>query len=128
MIGPLIAGVKKGGNKRTVVERELVDGLIYRLATGCQWASLPKDLSSRSTVNDYLRRWTDDHTFDRIHHALCEKCRELAGREASPIAAILDSQSAESVEKREPHRPAGLRCRQRDQGKEAPSVWKTPPD
>ena len=90
---------KRGGNKRTVNERDVVDGVMYILSTGCQWAALPKDLPPRSTVNDYLRRWDDDRTLDRIHHALYVKCRELAGREASPTAAIIDSQSVKSAEK-----------------------------
>ena len=99
LVGPLIPGAKKGGNKRTVIEREVVNGLMYILSTGCQWASLPRDLPPRSTVNDYFRRWTDDRTLDRVHHTLYEKCRELAGREASPTAAIIDSQSVKSAEK-----------------------------
>jgi Putative transposase of IS4/5 family (DUF4096) len=45
-VGPLIPPAKRGGNKRTVVERSIVDGLMYILSTGCQWASLPKDLPS----------------------------------------------------------------------------------
>ena len=72
---------------------------MYILSTDCQWAALPKDLPARSTVNDYLRRWDDDHTLDRIHHALYVQCLELAGREASPTAAIIDSQSVKSAEK-----------------------------
>src|SRR3712207_8632002 len=60
---------------------------------GCRWAALPKDLPPRSTVNDYLRRWDADRTLDRIHHALYVLCRERAGREASPTAAVIDSQS-----------------------------------
>jgi len=99
LIGPLIPPAKRGGNKRTVNERDIVDGVMYILSTGCQWAALPKDLPPRSTVNDYLRRWDDDGTLDRIHHALYVKCRELAGREASPTAAIIDSQSVKSAEK-----------------------------
>jgi transposase len=99
VVGPLIPPAKLGGNKRTVVEREIVNGLMYVLSTGCQWASLPKDLPPRSTVNDYFRRWDYDGTLDRIHHALYVKCRELAGREASPTAAIIDSQSVKSAEK-----------------------------
>ena len=70
LIAPLIPPAKRGGNKRTVVEREIVNGLMYILSTGCQWASLPKDLPPRSTVNDYFRRWDHDGTLDRIHHAL----------------------------------------------------------
>jgi transposase len=98
-IEPLIPAAKPGGNKRTVVEREVVNGLMYILSTGCQWAQLPKDLPPRSTVNDYFRRWDDDGTLDRIHHALYVQCRELTGREASPTAAIIDSQSVKSAEK-----------------------------
>jgi len=99
LIAPLIPPAKRGGNKRTVIEREIVNGLMYILSTGCQWASLPKDLPPRSTVNDYFRRWDYDGTLDRIHHTLYVKCRELAGREASPTAAIIDSQSVKSAEK-----------------------------
>ena len=90
---------KPGGNRRTVIVRDVVDGVMYILSTGCQWSALPKDLPPRSTVNDYFRRWNDDGTLDRIHHALYVKCRELAEREASPTAAIIDSQSVKSAEK-----------------------------
>jgi transposase len=72
---------------------------MFILSTGCQWASLPKDLPPRSTVNDYFHRWDWDGTLGRIHHALYVKCRELAEREASPTAAIIDSQSVKSAEK-----------------------------
>ena len=50
IIGPLIPPAKRGGNKRTVDERQVVNGLMYILSTGCQWAALPKDLPPRSTV------------------------------------------------------------------------------
>jgi transposase len=90
---------KPGGNKRSIDVRAVVNGVMYILATGCQWAALPKDLPPRSTVNDYLRRWDDDRTLDRIHHALYVLCREQAGRAASPTAAIIDSQSVKSAEK-----------------------------
>src|SRR6201996_1706894 len=99
IIGPLIPRAKRGGNKRTVDEREVVDGLMYILSTGCQWAALPKDLPPRSTVNDYFRRWRDDGTLDRIHHGLYVQCREKAERPASPTAAVIDSQSVKSGEK-----------------------------
>jgi transposase len=99
LIGPLIPRAKPGGNKRMVDVREVVNGLLYVLSTGCQWAALPKDLPPRSTVNDYFRRWDEDGTLARIHHALYVRCRELAGRDASPTAAIIDSQSVKSAEK-----------------------------
>jgi transposase len=99
VIAPLIPPARRGGNKRTVNVREIVNGLMYILSTGCQWAALPKDLPPRSTVNDYFRLWNYDGALDSIHHALYVKCRELAGREASPTAAIIDSQSVKSAEK-----------------------------
>ena len=99
LIRPLIPPAKRGGNKRTVDIREIVNGVMYILSTGCQWASLPTDLPPRSTVNDYFCRWDYDGTLDRMHHALYVQCRELAEREASPSAAIIDSQSVKSAEK-----------------------------
>ena len=99
IIGPLIPPAKRGGNKRTVDVREVVNGLMYVLSTGCQWAALPKDLPARSTVHDYFARWDWDGTLERIHHALYVRCREQAGREASPTAAIIDSQSVKGAEK-----------------------------
>jgi transposase len=99
LIAPLIPPAKRGGNKRTVNEREIVNGLMYILSTGCQWAALPKDLPPRSTVNSYFCRWDHDGTLACIHRALYVQCREKAGRKASPTAAIIDSQSVKGAEK-----------------------------
>jgi transposase len=96
---PEIPCAKRGGNKRTVDEREVMNGLMYVLSTGCQWRAIPKDLPPRSTVNFYFCRWQHDGTLDRLHHALYVRCREGAGREASPTAAIIDSQSVKGAEK-----------------------------
>lgn len=114
LIAPLIPPAKPGGNKRTVNEREIVNGVMYILSTGCQWAALPRDLPPRSTVNDYFRRWDYDGTLDRIHHALYVRCREQAGREVSPSAAIIDSQSVKSAEKGGSRsiRPATMRAKE----------------
>jgi transposase len=90
---------KRGGNKRTVDVREVMNGLMYVLSTGCQWRAIPKDLPPRSTVNHYFCRWQHDGTLDRLHYALYVRCREQADREASPTAAIIDSQSVKSAEK-----------------------------
>ena len=64
----------------------------------CQWRALPKDLPPRTTVYDYLARWQRDGTLDRMHHDLYVRCREQAGRDASPTAAVIDSQSVKSAE------------------------------
>ena len=100
-IEPLIPPGKPGGGKRRVAIREVINGVMYILSTGCQWRALPKDLPPRSTVHDYLGLWNWDGTLDRIHHALYLKCREKAAREASPTACIIDSQSVKSAEKGE---------------------------
>ena len=70
--------------------------------TSSPWQATKKtvDLSPRSTVNDYFRRWDWDGALERIHHALYVACREAAGREASPTAAIIDSQTVKGAEKR----------------------------
>ncbi len=98
-IEPLIPPAKRGGGKRSVDMRAVVNGLMYILSTGCQWRYLPKDLPPRSTENGYFGLWSYDGTLDRIHHALYVECREKAEREASPTAAIIDSQSVKSAEK-----------------------------
>jgi transposase len=99
LVAPEIPPAKRGGNKRTVDVREVINGLMFVLSTGCQWRAIPKDLPPRSTLHDYLDRWDYDGTLNRIHHVLYIKCRDLAERDASPTAAIIDSQSVKSAEK-----------------------------
>ena len=99
LIQPLIPAAKPGGNKRHVDLRQIVNGLMYVLSTGCQWRAIPKDLPPRSTLHDYLDLWRWDGTLDRIHHHLYVACRDQADREASPSTAIIDSQSVKSAEK-----------------------------
>ena len=101
LIEPLIPPAKRGGRRRTVVVREVVNGAMYVLAP-------PK-----STVHDYLTRWNYDGRLERIHHTLYVRCREAAGRAASPTACVIDSQSVKSAEKGGPGsiRPAMMRAR-----------------
>jgi transposase len=96
LIEPGIPPAKRGGNKRTVNLREIVNGLMYILSTG---RAIPKDLPPRSTLYDYSDLWSWDGTLDRIHHALYVECQDRAEREASPSAAIIDSQSVRSAKK-----------------------------
>ena len=97
-VAPLIPPAKRGGNRRHVEVREVVNGIMYVLSTGCQWRAIPKDLPPRSTLFDYLDLWSWDGTLERIHHELYVKCREQEEREASPTA-IIDSQSVKGAEK-----------------------------
>jgi transposase len=99
LIAPLIPPAKHGGRKREVDVREVVNGVMYILGTGCQWQALPKDLPPKSTVHDYFTRWDCDGTLRKIHDTLYVKCRDQAGRQASPTAGVIDSQSVKSAEK-----------------------------
>ena len=99
LVEALIAPAKRGGRRRSVNVREVLNGIMFILSAGVQWRSLPSDLPPRSTVHDYLGLWSWDGTLDRIHEALYIKCREAEGREASPTACIIDSQSVKSAEK-----------------------------
>jgi transposase len=99
LVKPLIPPAKRGGRPRTIIVREVLNGIFYVLATGCQWPALPKDLPPKSTVYDYFDLWEWDGTLERIHHALYVAVREREGREASPSVAIIDSQSAKGAQK-----------------------------
>src|SRR3990167_10765126 len=99
----LIAGrippAKRGGRRREVDVREVLNAIFYVLSTGCQWKALPKDLPPKSTAHYYFMLWDWDGTLDRIHHMLYVAVREQAGREASPSVAIIDSQSGKAAQK-----------------------------
>jgi transposase len=99
LVEPLIPPAKRGGRKRTINVREVLNAIFYVLSTGCQWNALPTDLPPKSTVYDYLDLWDWDGTLERIHHALYVVAREQAGREASPSVAIIDAQSAKGAVK-----------------------------
>ena len=99
LIRPVIPPAKRGGNKRSVDIRAVVNGVMYVLSTGCQWRAVPKDLPAKSTLFDYFDLWNWDGTLGRLHDELYVKCREAMDREASPTACIIDSQSVKSAEK-----------------------------
>jgi len=105
---PLIPRAKHGGRHRSVNMREILNGIMYVLGTGCQWRYIPKDLPPRSTLHGYLQRWNHDGTLGRLHHALYMQCREQADRQPSPTACVIDSQSVKGAEKGGPRliRPA----------------------
>ena len=99
LVAPLIPPAKRGGRPRKVDMREVLNAIFYVLSTGCQWNALPSDLPPRSTVWDYLDLWEWNGTIERIHHELYVRCREQAGRDASPTTAIIDAQSAKGAVK-----------------------------
>jgi transposase len=99
MLAPMIPPAKRGGRPRDVNVREVLNAIFYVLSTGCQWKALPKDLPPKSTAHYYFMLWDWDRTLERIHHALYVAAREQAGREASPTAAIIDSQTSKAAQK-----------------------------
>ena len=99
LIGPMIPPARRGGRPRDVNVREVLNGIFYVLWTGCQWSALPKDLPPKSTAHHYFMLWDWDGTLERIHHALYVAVRDREGREASPSAAVIDSQSAKGAQK-----------------------------
>ena len=99
ILEPLIPAGKEGGRPRTTNMRDVLDAIFYVLKTGCQWANLPGDFPPYSTVFDYYNQWRKNKVWQRLNDALREQVRLEAGREATPSAAILDSQSVKTTEK-----------------------------
>lgn len=99
LIAPLIPPARHGGRHREIDVREVLNGIFYVAATGCQWRALPKDLPPRSTVHEYLMLWAWDGTLQRIHDRLVAETRLRAGRARHPSLAIIDSQSVRGAEK-----------------------------
>lgn len=98
ILGPLVPPAKHGGHPRVVEMREVVNTILYLNRTGCQWDMLPHDLLPKSTVYDYFAQWRGDGTWQRLVNALSAQVRTEAGREATPSAASIDSQSVKTTE------------------------------
>src|SRR5215813_14948436 len=99
ILEPLIPPPKPGGRPVADARREIVDAILYVLRSGGNWRLLPHDFPPWQTAYHYFRRWRLDGTWEHIHTRLREQARRRAGREVSPSAAILDSQSVKTTEK-----------------------------
>ena len=97
IIEPLIP-VNRLGRPRDVEMREVLNTIFYLTRSGCQWDMLPHDLPAKSTVYDYFKRWREDGTWQVILDALRQNVRVAAGREASPSAGSIDSQTVKGSE------------------------------
>ena len=96
---PHVPDAKPGGRPRSADAREVINAVLYVLRNGIVWRALPHDFPPWPTVYWYFRQWRLDGTWDAIHAALREEVRLADGREATPSAAILDSQSVKTTEK-----------------------------
>lgn len=96
---PHIPPARRGGGKRTSNMREVMNGIMYVLSTGCPWDYLPSDLPPRSTVFRYFNAWMERGVLEKIHRDLFVRCREKAGRKREPTACVIDAQSVKSAEK-----------------------------
>ncbi len=97
---PLIPPAKPGGRPRLTNMREAINAILYLLRTGCPWRYLPREgFPPRSTVYNIFRNFQKDGVWDAIWERLHMELREDMEREASPTAAIIDSQSVKATEK-----------------------------
>ena len=98
LIAPHMPAVKRLGRPRETELRSVLDAILYIARTGCQWRMLPKDFPPFTTVQGYFYDWRDDGLFEKLNFELLLQAREAAGREASPSAGVIDSQSVKTTE------------------------------
>jgi transposase len=98
LVAPFMPPPRRIGRPREVDLREVVNAILYLASSGCQWRLLPKDFPPVSTVQRYFYDWRDGGLWREISNTLVQRAREQAGREASPTAGVIDSQSVKTTE------------------------------
>lgn len=98
LIEPFLPGPAKVGRPRKTDLRRLVEAILYMASTGCQWRAIPKEFPPYSTVQGYFYAWSHKGLLAQINHMLVMALREKVGRQASPSAGVIDSQSVKTTE------------------------------
>ena len=99
LIEPSIPSPKPGGRPRSVDLREVMNAVLYLSRTGCSWRQVPHDFPPWGTVHFYYRCFRLDGTWEKIHDRLRGRVRQKNGRQRTPSAGIMDSQSVKTAEK-----------------------------
>src|SRR6516165_9392987 len=94
---PHMPPAKRLGRPRETELRDVLDAILYIARTGCQWRMLPKEFPPFTTVQGYFYDWRDNGLFETINFHLLLQAREATGREASPSAGVIDSQSVKTT-------------------------------
>lgn len=114
IIERMIPKAKRGGRKRSVSIRQILNAIFYVLDNGIKWRSLPHDYPSWQTVYGYFHLWSSDGTLERIHRKLRKIVRVTAGRKPEETVAIIDSQSVKTTEEA---KQKGYDAGKKDKGK-----------
>lgn len=99
LIEPYVPKPQAGGRPPKWSRREILDGILYVLKTGCAWHLLPHDFPPYSTVFWYFRRWRKEGVWEQLNRVLRETVRQQLGRDPQPSAVIIDSQTVKTTEK-----------------------------
>src|SRR5713101_6492788 len=104
VLEPLIPAVAEDATNVVYTRREIVNGILYVLRSGCPWRLVPHDLPAWGTLYWYFRIWRNDGTWEEILHALRRQLRHQQGRDPEPSAAVIDSQSIKTSAVRGPEK------------------------
>ena len=99
VLDPLVPAPKPGGRPAKYPRREIVNGILYVLRTGCAWRLLPHDFPPWRIVFYYFWQWRRSGEWAWIHEQVRGQLRQAMGKQRQPSAAILDSQSVKTTEK-----------------------------